>query len=336
MVHIGKERTTRAGITRTVYDADCCEETDITNAPQQAVIPAENGVTWIDVRGVHDIDVVARVGEQLDLHPLVLEDVVNTQQRPKLEDYGRYLFIVVKMLHYDQDTHGITAEQVSLILGDNFVVSFQEGEGDSLAAVSERLKTGKGRIKEMGADYLAYALLDAVIDGYFVVLEQLSEEIEDVQERLIRDPGVAVLGTIHRLKNEVIVLRRTVWPVREVANALQRGESPLVRETTIDFLRDAYDHSFFVIETAETFRDMVSSMIDLYLSSVSNRMNQIMKVLTIIATIFIPLTFIAGVYGMNFHYMPELSWYWGYPSVLILMAVVAVTMLLYFRTKRWL
>ena len=261
---------------------------------------------------------------------------MNTGQRPKMEDFGDYLFIVLKMLHYDKEEDETKTEQVSLILSSNYVISFQESEGDVFDPIRERIRSDRGRIRKMGVDYLAYSLIDAIVDNYFMVLEKIGEKIEDIEDELVRNPTPEVLHTIHRLKRELIFLRKSVWPLREVISRLERWESPLIDKSIDIYLRDVYDHTIQVIDALETFRDMLSGMLDIYLSSLSNRMNEVMKVLTIIATIFIPLTFIAGIYGMNFKYMPELDSPWGYPLVYIVMLAVSAVMLVYFRRKRWL
>jgi len=270
------------------------------------------------------------------LHPLILEDIVNTEQRPKMEDFEQYIFVVLKMLQYNEKEDEIIAEQVSLILGSNFVISFQETEGDIFDPIRDRIRNSKGRIRKMGADYLAYALLDAVVDNYFTILEKIGEKIETVEEELVANPIPETLQIIHTMKREMIFLRKSVWPLREVVGGLQRAESALIQESTGIYLRDVYDHTIQVIDTIETFRDMISGMLDIYMSSVSNKMNEVMKVLTIFAAIFIPLTFIAGIYGMNFQYMPELEWQLGYFAVLLIMLLVAVSLLVYFRKKKWL
>jgi magnesium transporter len=260
---------------------------------------------------------------------------LNTDQRPKFDDYEEYICVILKMLTYNEKENQLKVEQVSLIVGPTFVVSLQESEGDVFDPIRERLRKAKGRIRKMGSDYLAYALVDAIVDNYFVVLEKIGEEIEILEDELLSDPKPETSRTIHHLKRELIFLRKSVWPLREVMAQLERGESGLVKDQTKPFLRDVYDHTVHVIDTVETFRDMVSGMIDVYLTSVSYKLNEIMKVLTIIATIFIPLTFIAGVYGMNFKYMPELEWRAGYVFAWAMMIAIAVTLLLYFRRKRW-
>jgi magnesium transporter len=293
-------------------------------------------VTWINVEGLHQVEILEKLGECYGFHPLVLEDILNTDQRPKMEDYGDYLYVVLKMLSLQGQKNEIVTEQVSILLGSNFVISFQEGgEGDVFNSIRDRIKNGKGRIRKMGADYLAYALLDAVVDNYFIILEKLGEKIELLEEELVTRPTSHTLNLIHHMKREMIFLRKAVWPLREVVGGLERAETSLFKEATRIYLRDIYDHTIQVIDTVETFRDMVSGMLDIYLSSVSNRLNSVMKVLTIIATIFMPLTFLAGIYGMNFKYMPELEWRWGYPFIWLIMIGIGVFMLIYFRKKKW-
>jgi magnesium transporter len=296
----------------------------------------DSHVAWINVDGIHQVSNLENLGDCYHLHPLVLEDILNPDQRPKVEDYGDYLFIIVKMLQFKNSNDGLSTEQISIILGENFVLSFQEDDQDTFEPVRQRLKIGKGRLRGEGADYLAYTLLDLVVDHYFVILERLGEIIEDLEDELVADPTPATLNRIHRLKRDMIVLRKSVWPLREVVGQLERRESPLVKDSTNLYLKDLYDHVIQVIDNIETFRDILAGMLDIYLSSLSNRLNEVMKVLTMIATIFIPLTFIAGVYGMNFKHMPELDWPWGYYSALVVMALVSLGMVLYFRKKGWL
>jgi magnesium transporter len=299
-------------------------------------------VTWINIDGLHDVQIIEKIGQRFEMHPLVLEDILHTGQRPKYEDYEKHIFIVLTMLSLDGENHAIETEQVSIILGSNFVISFQERIGDVFEQLRDRIRNSKGRIRKMGPDYLAYSILDAVVDSYFSILEKIGDRVEVLEEELVEAPTEQTLQKIHRLKREMIILRRSVWPLREVISGLQRTESELITEPTSVYLRDVYDHTIQIIDTIESFRDMVSGMVDLYLSSLSNKMNSVMKVLTIIATIFIPLTFIAGIYGMNFNpekspfNMPELNWYWGYPVALLAMIIVAVIMLIYFRKKKWL
>jgi magnesium transporter len=293
-------------------------------------------VTWLNIDGLHEVEIIEAIGNFYDVHPLVLEDILHTNQRPKVEVFDKYIFIVVRMLSFDENEDKIVSEQVSLVLGENVVISFQELPGDILDPLRERIRQGKGRIRDAGTDYLTYAILDVLIDNYFVILEKIGEKIENFEEELMFEPKQNVLQDIYTLKREALFLRKSVWPLREAVSIIEKSESPLISKKTRPFLRDLYDHTIQVIDTVETSRDLLAGMLDLYLSSVSNKMNEVMKVLTIIATIFIPLTFIAGIYGMNFQYMPELAWHWGYFIIWGVMIVVAFFMLIYFRRKKWL
>ncbi|MBE0515870.1 MAG: magnesium/cobalt transporter CorA [Methanophagales archaeon] len=335
LIHIGEKKAEKVRISIIDYDETHFQEKEAKTVEECFPFKDKPTVTWINIDGLHDVEIIEKIGKHFGLHPLLLEDILNTEQRPKMEDFESYIFIVLKMLYYEEEAHEIEAEQVSLILGSNFVLSFQEREGDVFKFIRERIRNGKGRIRKAGADYLAYALVDAIVDHYFIILEKLGEKIESIEEELVTNPLPETLQTIHHLKKELIFLRKSVWPVREVINVLERGGSALIHESTGIYLRDVYDHTIQVIDSIETFRDMVAGMLDIYLSSVSNKMNEVMKVLTIIATIFIPLTFIAGIYGMNFEYMPELGWRWGYPVVWLFIGAVVITMVFYFRRKKW-
>jgi magnesium transporter len=334
-VFVGERKAEATKITILDYDESRFEEKVVKEVEECFTCKETQTVSWINVDGLHDVAAVERLAEKFDIHPLTLEDIVNTQQRPKMEEYENYLYFVLKMIQYDDDSREIQAEQLSLVLGKNYVISFQEKEGDIFEAIRQRIRGGKGRIRKMGPDYLAYALIDAVVDHYFAILEKSGEVIEELEENVVADPRPATIHDIHRLKRDMIHLRRSVWPLREVISALERGESHLIQKSTRVYLRDVYDHTIQVIDTVETYRDMISGMHDTYLSSISNRMNEVMKVLTIIATIFIPLTFIAGVYGMNFQHMPELGWRWAYFAVWGIMAAVAAGMVVYFKRKKW-
>ena len=297
--------------------------------------PDGEAVTWIHIDGLQDIRLLEQMGVVFGLHPLTLEDILNTEQRPKSEDHGDYLYIVLRLFHEDAGG-GLVPEQVSIVFGRNWLISLQEKEGKLLDPIRERLRNEKGRLRKAGADYLAHALLDAIVDSYFVILDKFGEKIENLEEALIGRPSPETLRAIQALKREMILLRKSVWPLREMIGGLGRSDSPLIREPSVIYFRDVYDHAVQVIDTIETYRDMLSGMLDIYLSSISNRMNEIMKVLTIIATVFMPLTFLAGVYGMNFKYMPELEWRWGYFALWGVMIVIAIFMLIYFRRKKWL
>jgi magnesium transporter len=297
-------------------------------------------VTWINIEGLHDVALIQKLGSHFGFHPLALEDVLNCAQRPKVEDYETYHFLVMKSVHLAEEQ--LEIEQISFFLAGNYVITLQEQEGDSFEKVRERIRQGKGMIRKSGPDYLTYALLDALVDEFFPVLERYGERIEDLEDVLITRPAPGTLAAIQQIKRELLILRRAAWPEREVINSLQRAETDVIQPPTQVFLRDCYDHAIQVIDMIETYRDLASGMQEVYLSSLSNRMNEIMKVLTIISTIFIPLSFIAGVWGMNFDTrasplnMPELEWYWGYPAALGLMAVTAGSLLVYFRRKGWL
>jgi magnesium transporter len=336
LVHIGDRKVEKAKITLIDYDEAQLQEKELETVDECFPFKDKPTVTWINIDGIHQVEIIEKIGRHFNIHPLILEDILNTGQRPKMEDFEDYIFVVVKMIYYDEKDNEIKAEQLSLLIGPNFVISLQEKEGDVFDPVRDRIRKAKGRIRKMKADYLAYALLDTIVDHYFVVLEKLGEKIEDMEEELVTNPTPETLQTIHTLKRDLISLRKSIWPLREVVNNMERGESSLINESTGIYLRDVYDHTIQVIDTIETFRDMVSGMLDIYLSSISNKMNEVMKVLTIIATIFIPLTFIAGLYGMNFKYIPELEWHWGYPVLLFVMAGIGFLMLVYFRRKRWL
>lgn len=336
LVHIGKVPTAAADIRRIEYNPQHMTD-QVISSPLDCRPSAETTmVSWINVNGVHDLPLLEQIGSNFTLHPLVLEDIVNTEHRPKFEDFDSYLFIVLKMLHYDITSAEIHTEQVSFVLTPNTVLSFQEKQGDVFEGVRERLRNNKGRIRKMGSDYLAYALLDSVVDSYFVILEQIGEQVELLEEELVSRPTPETLNKINHFKREMILLRKAVWPLRELIGGIQRNESALVTDATGIFLRDVYDHTIQILDTVETFRDVLSGLLDLYLSIISNRMNEVMKVLTIIATIFIPLTFIAGIYGMNFDHIPELHWRWSYPALWLIMLTVGGIMIYYFKRKRWL
>jgi len=336
LIHVGERKTEDVKITIIDYDAAQFQEKAATTSEECFPFKETPTVTWINIDGLHRLDLIEALGTHFGLHPLVMEDIVNTDQRPKIEDFVTYLFLVLKRLSYDPREHEVVAEQISLVLGSNFLLSFQEAPGDDFEPIRERIRGSKGRVRQMGVDYLAYTLIDAVIDNYFLLLEQIGDRIEAVEDVLVANPRPETLQTLHTLKREMIVLRKSIWPLREVINRLERWETPLIQKATTIYLRDVYDHTIQVIDAVETYRDMLSGMLDIYLSSVSNRMNEVMKVLTIISTIFIPLTFIAGIYGMNFN-MPELQWPWIYPyAFYVVLLAIGVLMITYFRKKKWL
>ena len=336
LVHIGEKKIEKVRIRIIDYDETQLEEKEVKTVEEVFPFKDKPTITWINIDGLHDIEVIEKIGRHFGLHPLVLEDIVNTEQRPKLEDFGDHIFVVLKMLYYDKEKNELEAEQVSLIFGLNFVISFQERLGKIFEPLRERIRKGKGRVRKSGADYLAYALIDSIVDNYFVILEQFGERIEDTEQELATNPTQETLQTIRALKKEMIFLRKSIWPLREVVNSLERGESPLIHESTGIYLRDVYDHTIQIIDAVESYRDMLSGMLDVYLSSISNKMNEVMKVLTIFAAIFIPLTFVAGIYGTNFSFIPELEWQWSYFVFLAVLVLIGISMLAYFRRKKWL
>jgi magnesium transporter len=333
LVHIGEKKTDKVTIAAFNYTGTRCDERQDPSLEGLAP-PTDESILWVDVGGVHKMDILESFGKQFQLHPLLLEDIANTDQRPKLDDYETCLFLVMKMLSIT-DRQDIAVEQVSLVLGRNFVLSFQENGADVFTSVRDRLRGGKGRLRHSGADSLLYALVDAIVDHYFEVLEVLGEKIETLQDLVVSDPKPETLHRIHALKRQLMFLRRAVWPLREAANNLSRSECPLLQESTKVFFRDVYDHVVQIVDTIETLREMVSAGLDIYLSSISYRSNLVMKLLTIITTIFMPLTFIVGIYGMNFEHMPELKWEWGYPLVLGVMVAIVIAMLGFFKGKKW-
>jgi magnesium transporter len=334
LVYTGEKVDEKVSISIIEYDEQHFQEREIASFDECLLLKNKPGVTWIKVDGIHAVENLQKLGDCFKLHPLVLEDILNTDQRPKIEDFDDYIYIVLRLINYAADNE-LSSEQISLILGSNFLISFQESDGAVFAPVLERLRTSKGRIRKTGADYLAYALMDLIVDNYFVVLEKFGEAIEYLEEEVVKQPTPGTLRDIHRFKYDMILLRKSVWPLREVIARLDRRESDLIQEATGIYFKDVYDHTIIAIDNIETYRDILSGMLDIYLSSISNRLNEVMKVLTVIATIFMPLTFLAGVWGMNFKYMPELNWIWGYPAALSLMIVIALCMVRYFRRKKW-
>jgi len=336
LVHIGENLSERSKISLFHYDEQSFQEMEIQQISGCASYLIKTGVTWISFQGIPDIPVLEELGLHFGLHPLTLEDILNTDQRPKMEDYGDYLYIVLKMFYNDSPNRDdIKSEQISILFGANFAFSFEEKESDTFDAIRERIRNAKGRLRKSGPDYLTHALMDAVVDHYFLILENLGERIELLEETLVKTPSSGLLNALQRLKKEMILLRKSLWPLREMITSLERSESPLISKSSLLYFRDIYDHTIHIIDTLETFRDLLSGMLDIYLSSISNRMNEVMKLLTVIATIFMPLTFIAGIYGMNFKYMPELEWRWGYAMVWVVLLIIAGGMIIYFRRKNW-
>jgi magnesium transporter len=336
LVYTGEKERRPAKITITRYNATNFDERQVDTFGECRLPDDPQEVTWIDVNGVSQVKDLEKLGEMFKIHPLVLEDILEVGQRPKVEDYDDYLYIVLNSLRPLEEGEELVAEEVSLVLGPHYLLSFYAGGDDIFAPVRERLLKAKGRTRKLGADFLAYSLIDLVVDNYFVELERFGDQVESLEDEVVARPSPQTLRAVHQFKNDMIMLRKSLWPLREVVARLERRESPLITENLANYFRDVYDHTIIAIDTVETYRDILSGMLDIYLSSMSNRLNQIMKVLTIIATIFMPLTFITSLYGMNFRYMPELQWHYGYYATLGIMIFIAFTMIQFFRKKQWL
>jgi magnesium transporter len=336
LMHIGERKAENVRLSIFNYDEKGFEEKEFKTVEECFSYKDKPSITWLNIDGLHDVEIIGKIGNEFNLHPLIMEDILHTNQRPKMDDFDNYLFIVLRMLYYDHIENEIISEQLSLILWNNMVISFQESTGNIFEPVKERIRKDKGRIRKMGPDFLLYALIDAVVDNYLIVLENINERVEELEEELISRPEPRTLESIHNFKRELIFLKKSLWPLRDLIGILARGETELIQEKTTVFFKDVYDHTIHMIDTVETYRDLVSGMMEVFLTSVSNRMNEVMKMLTIIATIFIPLTFIAGVYGMNFSNMPELTWHYGYYMILFVMLIVALNMLIWFKRKSFL
>jgi magnesium transporter len=322
-------------ITTFEYDEHQCSEQESPAIDYKATATTSK-VVWINIDGLSDTRLLEQIGTGFDIHNLTLEDILTVDQRPKIENHEDYLYIVLKMIHWDTNEADMDVEQISLLLLRNVVLSFQEKPGDVFEPLRERLRRGTGRTRREESDYIVYSLMDAIVDNYFNVMDRLRQEIELIEEEVIDEPETSTSVAIHRMRNQVAMLRRSIWPLREVLGTILRSESELIRPHTLPYFRDLYDHTVKVIETLEMFRDNLAGLLDIYLSSVSNKMNEVMKVLTMISTVFIPLSFLAGLYGMNFRYMPELDHRWGYPVLLMVMALLVIFFLLFFKRKKWL
>lgn len=334
MVHIGRKKMEECVITEMIYDKASCSERTCEPKDISVALP-EGSVRWIDVNGIHDTEKIAALGERFALHSLTLEDVVNTAQRPKLEDFEEYLLVVVKMLYHDQATDSPKIEHISLMLTQDTVITLQETSVDVFDHIRLRIRDGKGPMRDKRADYLFYRILDAIVDEYFIVLGSLGERVEEIERDLLDRTDDKALLDIHELRRELVFARQSILPLRDLLMRLNPEDSPFLGEDMLPYLRDLYDHASQASVSVETFQDMTSNLFDNYLSIVNNKMNAVMKVLTVITSIFIPLTFVAGVYGMNFKHMPELNWVFGYPFVLLIMACMTAGMLLWLRKKKW-
>ncbi|MHB1274731.1 MAG: magnesium/cobalt transporter CorA [Candidatus Humimicrobiaceae bacterium] len=335
LIHIGEKKVEKVKIKLIDYGITEYTEQDIENIEQCFSYKDDHTITWINIDGIHETDIMEKLGDCFGFHPLILEDILNTQQRPKIEDFNDYIYFVLKMIDYSYKTNTISLEQVSIILGKNYVISLQERPLEIYEPIRSRIKNDKSKIRNTGSDYLVYLLIDSIIDNYFSVLEKIGEKIEHVENKLVSNPAQKTLKTIYDLKRNMLYMRKSTWPLREIISRLERGEISLINDSTRIYIRDIYDHIIQVIDTIETFRDMLSGMVDIYLSSMSHRLNEVMKILTIISTIFIPITFIASIYGMNFRFMPEISWKWGYLVVWAIILFIIIYMVIYFKRKKW-
>lgn len=344
VIHTGQKKMDNIIIKVHDFDEAGSRSVNVENLNDIEPYLKDKSKTWIQVQGLHDIEMLQKIWNYFDLHPLIREDIVNTTQRAKIEDYGNQIFVVMRMISQELVENGnrrLRNEQVSMVLGENYVISFEESDSAVFDPVLKRIETPNTRLRKFGPDYLAYALIDNISDHYFHALTDVGDAIESLEERIIEDPEESLLQSIHVLRRDLIFFRKAVWPLRDSINSLIRDENSLIKSDTKIYIRDVYDHIIQVIDNIENFREMVYSLYDMHMSGLSNKMNEVMKVLTIIATIFIPLTFIAGIYGMNFNAdssplnMPELNWYYGYPASLTVMGILALLMIYYFRKKNW-
>tara|TARA_R110002049_G_scaffold175107_1_gene342422 strand:- start:15546 stop:16625 length:1080 start_codon:yes stop_codon:yes gene_type:complete len=336
IIYTGNKETQKLFIETFDFTLETLQENQFQNVEDLFQYKSSKSITWVNINGLNHVDAIEKLGEHYALHPLTLEDIVNISQRPKIEEYDGYLFVVLKMLYYDTDEN-IISEQVSFILGENYVLTFQESDGDVFDGLRERIRHGKGRIRGLGSDYLLYALIDAVTDHYFVIVETMGNKIEDLEDNLFNGFTKDEISVqIQNLKREVLRVRRNVFPLREIINKIEKHESPLIQNKTLHFFRDIYDNIIQISENIDIYREMIWGLMDMYMTSISNKMNEVMKVLTIMATIFIPLTFIAGIYGMNFDHMPELHYKYSYYILWGVMIALFIGMLIYFKRKKWL
>ena len=336
MVHIGIQKAESTRISLIDYDLATVTEKKLNRISEVFPSFQSETISWTNIDGLHNMELFTELSKELKLHPLLMEDILDTGQRPKLEIYSDHLLVILKMITWNDQEKRIDFEQVSFVLGKNYLLSFQEHQGDVFEHVRLRISNPQSRIRKMGADYLLYSLLDAIVDNYFLMLSTVGDQIEELEEELIENPSNDILSIIHHLKRDVLFLRKSIWHLRTVISNLNREDFQYITPELHTYLRDIYDNTVQVMDTIETYREIISGMLDIYLSSLSNRMNQVMKVLTIFAAIFIPLTFVAGVYGMNFQYMPELSYKWAYPIWWVIVIIITVGMVLYFKKKKWL
>jgi len=335
LVHVGSPQETETRISVIEYSRESFAERECRSVADLLISPEKQTVTWVIVEGLSDVALIEELGRKFAIHPLVLEDILNTHQRPKFEEYEEYLFISLKAISMRKNGFAVAYEQISLLLMDHFVLTFREGADDLFLPLRKRLCDDKGRLRNQGSDYLAYVILDTIVDHYFVLQDSLDRVIENLDEALPSHPTPSMLASIQKIRRELIFIRKTVSPLRELLVEILRSDTHLINDKVLLYLRDVHDHAIRITEAVDTYRDMVTGMMEVYLSSISNRTNEIMKVLTIFTSIFIPLTFVAGIYGMNFEYMPELKWKWFYPALWIVFILIPLILLWYFKNKKW-
>jgi magnesium transporter len=336
LVHIGEQKEEITKLTLCTFDSDNLTVKEIDHADFIRETKADHGIAWLNVCGLHDISLFEEIKNMFQIDPLLMEDILNTSHLPKIEIQDEYIFIIAKIITFNCEEKEAEYEHCSLLLGKNFLLSFQEKEGNIFDPVRQRLKNANGRLRKQSSDYLFYALLDVIVDNYYLVLQQVGDCIESLDEAVINHADKKIVFDIQNMKRNIMLLRRSVWPLRQAIHDLKNEDAMLISKFVRPYLGDLYDHTYQITETIEIFRDLANGTMDVYLSMLSNRMNDVMRMLTIIATIFIPLTFIAGVYGMNFESMPELSWRFGYTLIWGIMLTVALVLILYFKKKRWL
>ena len=336
LVYLGEERAEPTRITIIDYDETHLHEEEVQTVKECLPFIDNENVTWIQIEGIHDITMVEELGAYFGVDHLLLEDLMSPTQLPKIEVYEDYAFIILKNLDYNTASARVSREQISLIIGLNFVISVQENRSGIFTSIQNRLRNAQGRIRKMQAEYLAYALIDVIVDHYFIALDKVDEHIQTLEEEIMTNPSSDVLAKINALRAEILLLRRPILPLRDVLAGILHGDTPLLDENIHPYFHDVYDHLIQVIQMLEMLRSTASGLFDIYTSAVSHRMNEVMKVLTIVATFFIPLTFIAGIYGMNFKFMPELETQWGYPVILLAMLGISIGMFAFFKLKKWL
>ncbi len=335
MVYVGKERTGEVTLDVINYDETLLEEHILQQVAQCEHYKSQNTVTWISVTGIHQAELVQEVCESFKIHPLIQEDILNTQQRTKIEEFEQYLFVTFKNIFVPKDASEIETEQISLILGHNFLLTFQETPSPLFDEIKHRIRTSKGTIRQRKADYLMYKILDAAVDQYFVMIDRISDKVEDVEEETMYYPNGKTTFKIQAIKKEIMLLNKHILPMREALNKLEAGSTDLIETRNINYFRDVYDHTYQAYDTIENHRSLLTDLMNIYFTTSSNKLNQVMKVLTIISTIFMPLSFLAGVYGMNFKYFPEINYRYGYLGFWIIVAIAVTGMMIYFRRKKW-